>query len=269
MTQSTGLSHRLTSLYDGGRHLNDDSIGSESTLTDAMQSIIEYANTKFSVYGRVIKEARMSLYECQEYFHRASCPAPNPANKSVYMKPDGGILMLVKDNTRIPILIAEDKVQGSNDTRFAEHKERQSTGNAIERGIKNIRGAEMLFADSPMFPYALFASGCDMHSSETISKRIEMGNMGFPNHYVDISPNTTDLQIQQCIDEDILPKINSSKYLGRYSIASVFVKAHKWDEMPHGSSLWKKHEIVKICNKIIDQVYEHLQPELSKHSTDC
>jgi hypothetical protein len=262
MTQSDGLSQRLTKLYDGGRHLNDDSIGSESTLTDAIQSIIEYANTKFGVYGyKVIKETRISLYECQEYFHRVGGPVPDPVNKSVYMKPDGGILMLIKDDIRIPLLITEDKVQGSNDTRLAENKERQSTGNAIERGIKNIRGAEMLFANSSAFPYALFASGCDMHSSETISKRIEMGNMGFPNHYLGISPNTTDSQVQQCIDEDILPKINISKYQGRYSIASVFVKAHKWDEMPHGTSLWKKHEIVKICNKIIDQAHEHLLPK--------
>jgi len=256
MSQSSGLSARLTQLYDGGRHLNDDSRGSEDTLTEAMVDIIKYANEKFGKHGfKISKKSTISLYECQVYFNNAGGPPPNEINKTVYMKPDGGILIAEKDGKSIPILIAEDKVQGSNDTRYAEHKERQSTGNAIERGAKNIRGAEMIFAGQDIFPYALFASGCDLHQSETISKRIEMGNMGFPNHYINISPSTTNIEIQRDIDT-IVSNINIKKFLGRVSTASVFVKAHKWDEMPHGSSLWKKDEVFRICSRIIDLVYD-------------
>lgn len=36
------------------------------------------------------------------------------------------------------------------------------------------------------------------------------------------------------------------------------VKAHKWDEMKHGSSLWKKEEIVLICKDVIDKVFSSI-----------
>jgi hypothetical protein len=170
------------------------------------------------------------------------------------MKPDGGILFAVSGEKRIPILIVEDKVQGTNDNLFEQKKKRQATGNAIERGAKNIRGAEMLFAGLEIFPYVMFASGCDFHSTETIAKRIEMMNMGFPNHYIEMATTITQEQVQLKIDA-IIPSINVKKICGK-SIASVFVKAHKWDEMKHGSSLWQKDEQVKILKKIIDKVLE-------------
>lgn len=112
----------------------------------------------------------------------------------------------------------------------------------------------MLFAGLEIFPYVMFASGCDFHSTETIAKRIEMMNMGFPNHYIEMATTITQEQVQLKIDA-IIPSINVKKICGK-SIASVFVKAHKWDEMKHGSSLWQKDEQVKILKKIIDKVLE-------------
>ena len=52
--------------------------------------------------------------------------------------------------------------------------------------------------------------------------------------------------------------INIKKLCGK-GIASVFVKAHKWNQMEHGSSRWKKNEIVTLCKKAIDQVLETLK----------
>jgi hypothetical protein len=165
-----------------------------------------------------------------------------------------GIFVMNLHERRIPILILEDKIQGTNDLLHENHKKRQQSGNAIERGAKNIRGAEMIFANQDYFPYVMFASGCDFHSSETIAKRIEMMNMGFPNHYLDVSSTTTQEDINARLDT-ILQSINIHKRCGK-SIASVFVKAHKYDEMKHGASLWKKEEIVLICKKVIDKVFE-------------
>jgi hypothetical protein len=105
-----------------------------------------------------------------------------------------------------------------------------------------------------IFPYVLFASGCDFHSSETISKRIEMMNMGFPNHYIEITPDSTQDSVDKAI-VDLIPKISVEKVFGK-GIVSVFVKAHKWNEMEHGSSLWKKDEIIKICISIVDQIFD-------------
>jgi hypothetical protein len=105
----------------------------------------------------------------------------------------------------------------------------------------------MLFAGQDTFPYVLFASGCDFHHTETIAKRIDMMNFGVPNNYVNITTETTEEQVQSNID-DIIERINIKKICGR-SIASIFVKAHKWDEMNHGTSCWKKDEQVQRCKE--------------------
>jgi hypothetical protein len=255
MSQSDGLSKRLSQMIEDGRHLNDDSCSSEVILSDAMCEIINYANEKFKPIGYIISlEKSLSLYDCQSFFEKVGGPKPDPDNKKVCMRPDGGILFAISGETRIPILIVEDKVQGTNDNLFEQKKNRQSTGNAIERGAKNIRGAEMLFAGLDIFPYVMFASGCDFHSSETIAKRIEMMNMGIPNHYIGITNTTTQEHVLEMLNS-IIPVINIKKLCGK-SIASIFVKAHKWDEMKHGSSLWKKEERILILKKIIDNVLE-------------
>jgi hypothetical protein len=255
MSQSAALSKRLTQMADEGRHLNDDSGSSEGILSEAMREIIPYAAECFKPLGySVVLEKHISLYECQGFFEKAGGPKANPENHKVSMRPDGGILFVLRGEERIPILIVEDKVQGTNDNLFEQKKKRQATGNAIERGGKNIRGAEMLFAGLDIFPYVMFASGCDFHSSETIAKRIEMMNMGFPNHYINIANTTTQEEVEAKI-HTILPSISLKKICGK-SIASVFVKAHKWDEMKHGSSSWKKEEQVQILKKVIDKVLE-------------
>lgn len=256
-SQSDGISDRITLMVEGGRHLNDDSKYSEEKLSSAMSDIIDYTKDLFGKIGATIEHvSTISLYECQEYFHKVGGPPPNPENKKVCMKPDGGIIIMKKGNVCIPILIIEDKVQGTNDTRHQQGLSKQATGNAIERGAKNIRGAEMIFSSMEIFPYVMFASGCDFHESETISKRIEMMNMGFPNKYIPISPETTDEMISSKVNE-IISSIDIKKKCGK-CIASVFVKAHKWDEMRHRSSLWGKAERIKICKKIIDMVFEYI-----------
>lgn len=257
MSQSCLLSQRLSNLALEGRHLNDDSCQSEGTLTSAMCDVISYARELFSQHGASIEQLKsISLYECQQHFHAAGGPVPDPLNKKVSMKPDGGILVAIKDDKMIPILIVEDKVQGTNDLLYASGKKRQATGNAIERGAKNIRGAEMLFGTVDIFPYVLLASGCDFHASETIAKRIEMMNMGFPNHYMEVC-NQTNKDTQEKQLDNIISSIDIQKKCGK-SIASVFIKAHKWNEMKHGSSRWQKEEIVKLCKKVLDQVYESI-----------
>jgi len=255
-SQSNGLSKRLSEMTKEGRRLNDDSSCSERTLTEAMREITPYIEEKCKSIGASLEiKSSISLFACQEYFHKSGGPSPNIENKSVSMRPDGGIFMAtLKNGNIIPLLIVEDKVQGTNDKLHEQQKKRQATGNAIERGAKNIRGAEMLFSGKSIFPYVIFASGCDFHSSETIAKRIEMMNMGIPNHYVGLTPSTTQEEINEKIST-ILKSIDIKKKCGT-GIASVFVKAHKFDEMKHGSSLWKKDEIVIICKNIVDKVFE-------------
>lgn len=244
LNQSDRLSKNLKKLYKDDRTLIDDSSCSEQTLTYAIPRIAEYIQQKCDFIGATLDhKLSITLYECQQYFHKIGGPTPNPENKKVSMKPDGGIFFIIKDNNTIPVLIIEDKVQGTNDIL----KKRQATGNAIERAGKNIRGAEMLFAEQSIFPYVLFASGCDFHHTETIAKRLEMMNMGYPNHYIPITH-------ENCNDFHTFNTIDINKKFNK-SIASIFVKAHKWDSMKHGSSRWRSDEIIDICKKVIDQVF--------------
>ena len=265
--QSLGLSKRLTRMVKDGRRLNDDSFSSEGTLTQALREIIPYIKDKCQSIGATLEYKKsMTLYECQGFFHRAlsggteekekeKVPPPNEENKKVSMKPDGGIfIMKLNNGTHVPLLIIEDKVQGTNDLIYEQKGKRQATGNAIERGAKNIRGAEMIFTNQPIFPYIMFASGCDFHHSETIAKRIEMMNYGIPNHYIGLTTTTSQDEVDAKI-KAILDSININKVFGK-SVASVFIKAHKYDEMKHGSSLWKKNEIVVITKKVVDKVFE-------------
>ena len=266
VSQSMGLSKRLTQMNSDGRKLNDDSRNSESILSEAMIDVIIYAKEKTATIGGTITHKKeISLYECQQYFHKVGGPTPDEANKRVYMKPDGGIIICTINNIEYPIMIVEDKVQGTNDKLHEQKKKRQATGNAIERASKNMRLSEMIFVEMNIFPYVLFASGCDFHHTETISKRLEMMNMGIPNHYIEITPKKTSEMVSTNIDE-IISSININNRFGK-SISSIFVKAHKWDEMRHGSSMWKKNEIVKICCKVIDLAVDKLTKFLKKQDT--
>lgn len=146
---------------------------------------------------------KCTLFDCQTQYHTCGGSVPDPKNKGVSMRPDGGIIWAVlASGKRYPVFIGEDKVQGTNDSRKAEGKARQAAGNAIERAAKNIRGYEMLCPHISTFPYVIFASGCDFHYTQTISKRLEMMNMGMglANHYMEVSPTSTPESLDARVD---------------------------------------------------------------------
>jgi len=255
-TQSSGLRTRIKTMHDGGQHFNDNSKHSEDRLTSVIQQkIIPHVRARIANLGGTISFLKqISLYDAIEIFKQnlGEEEIENyEENKKVFMKPDGGIIIANINGKTYPILLTEDKLQGTNDERRAQGLPRQATGNAIERAAKNIRGAEMLFAASPVFPYVLFASGCDLHSSETISKRLEMMNYGVKNNYVEISPATTE-EAKEAMVAEMVSRININKRHGGKSIASMFVKAHKWDEMAHGASIWTPAEIEAVCMRVVD-----------------
>ena len=117
----------------------------------------------------------------------------------------------------------------------------------------------MLFSytDFPIFPYVLFASGCDFHPSETISKRIDMGmTYGRSPHIIVLTPGITPAEITSRLDQ-IVSKIDIkiSPRRGK-CIPTIVIKTHKYDEMAHGSSAWSVDEITRICCKVIDDVFK-------------
>ena len=260
-TQSAGLRTRIKTMHDGGQHFNDNSKHSEDRLTSVIQGkIIPHARARIAELGGTLTFLKqISLYDVMEIFaqHTGEEIENCPENKKVFMKPDGGIIIANIRDKSYPILLTEDKLQGTNDERRAQGLVRQATGNAIERAAKNIRGAEMLFGGLPVFPYVLFASGCDLHSSETISKRLEMMNYGVKNNYVEISPSTS-VEAKSTMVAEMVARINITKRFGGRCVASMFVKAHKWDEMEHGASVWTPAEIEAVCMRVIDMAIDNI-----------
>ena len=82
--------------------------------------------------------------------------------------PDGGIIYLVdeKGEIKYPLVIAEVKHQGTNNERINEGKEKQATGNAIERLGKNLTAIKTYMHYENITPFVCFGSGCDFAENE-------------------------------------------------------------------------------------------------------
>ncbi len=99
------------------------------------------------------------------------------------IEPDGGILFLEKKsvNFKKPILISEVKRQGTNKQRLKEGKNRQATGNAIERLGKNLTGIKAMMNHEKITPFICFGWGCDFSVSEkTVLSKVFMLNEFYP-----------------------------------------------------------------------------------------
>ena len=79
-----------------------------------------------------------------------------------HIKPDGGIIVVKKEDKWRVILVAEAKLQGSNKGRIEGGLEKQSTGNALERATKNIAEVRNFMIDENHFPYVVFGHGEDL-----------------------------------------------------------------------------------------------------------
>ena len=254
-TKSEGLSKRIKQFVNDGRRLNEDSKPSEKNLNEAIDRTLVYLNEEYHNLGAVFRKQKIiTLYDCEKYYHAKwtdHAPEPNPEHKRYYMTPDGGMIVMTLNGKETPILISEDKRQGTNDQ--GTKKSKQSTGNAIERSAKNIRGAEMIFAELNVFPYVLFCNGCDFHHTETIPGRLLMMNYGRPFHYVEITPDTNEEMVDEKIDM-ILDEISIEKQPNGKDAVSCFVKGHKWNECAKGASMWTVNQRVKILKKVVDIV---------------
>jgi hypothetical protein len=264
--QSAGLSAKLTAL-GGGRRLTQDSLPSEGTLGQAISVVMRAAQQQLDAVrsgplagARINHQSTLSLFDCQQQMHAFfpdEYPIPGDGARGRSMRPDGGIVSVTVAGRWHPLLVTEDKIQGTNDIRFAKELGRQATGNAIERAAKNIRGAEMAFLapDQKLFPYIVFAAGCDFHSSETIASRLEMMNYGVPNAAFEVTPSNVEVT-PRLIDR--LEHMSCKKRFGGRAVASIFIKTHKWDEMPHGSSNWSTPERVLVCGWAMKQSMDQL-----------
>ena len=273
--QSKGLSDRHLHMHQNEkRTLVDDSNVSEGNLKSIIEPLIQHAKTQIEPYGGTIEyHKKLTLDDIMQYriddtflFPTIEEQKDNKDvkndNARVSIKPDAGIILWKINNKHYPIYIGEDKIQGTNDKLFEAGKPKQATGNAIERYFKNVRAEELLCSRLPYFPSVVFASGCDFHHSETIAKRLEAGNYGVPNLYAEITndhPSISETELSETFTQKInVIKRYVSMYMPFASIPTVCIKAHKWDQMKHLSSLWLPAEYLEISKEIIRQSVERV-----------
>ena len=261
---SHNLSISQSKRYDEGKTLIEDSKYNDADLKSIVNNeLCNYAKEQLREYNfAIIIVDEISTKKCYEMVKSIfpDFPEVNYTNDKTSMRPDGGIMFAVNENGKyFPILISEDKVQGTNDSRKANNLTRQSTGNAIERGAKNINFAKTLCLGQLFYPYVVFASGCDFHHTETISRRLEQMTGLMPNNYIDVGNKETSIEEQL---DRMIYNINIMKRYGDREYATICVKAHKWDEFPHGASKWTKEERIQICKKVIDQAVEEIKKTL-------
>ena len=246
-SQSTTLSNSLRT-FSANNSLLTNSIPSEKSLESAVAIAIKYAND-IKPGGKIYYRKTISLSELKTMIGIE----PNEKDSSRTIQPDGGFVFWEYMGKHVPILISEDKYQGSNDNRHINNLPKQATGNAIERAGKNINAVKPLFMNKyDIFPYALFCAGCDFHSSETISTRIEGINCFKGNHYLEVTSENDDEKNEQYIVDNILMNIDIKKWHGEFA-ASTFIKAHKWNELPNGASKWNINERSMILKYIVKQ----------------
>lgn len=276
INMSSMLSNNLKGHYNAGKTLIDDSKDSDksllSVITDVIQPYAQSLFDKLDIGLTVIHEKRISSFDCYQVFQQWINKTEHDFHtipdeliqsyKKSCMSPDGGILFVVtKKGKKYPLLITEDKIQGTNDVLFKNGKKKQPTGNAIERAAKNMNLSKTLSGNLSYFPYVLFASGCDFYHTESISMRLVQMNYLIPNHYIDIhnAEKNIDTQLQH-----ILQNIDISKKYGSMDVATICIKSHQWNKGLHGSSNWEAHERIQICKKVIDQAYFHITKMIFK-----
>lgn len=97
--------------------------------------------------------------------------------------PDGGVLYLESNDKSFkkPILIAEVKRQGTNKERIKEGKQKQATGNAIERLGKNLIGIRAMMNHENITPFICFGWGDDFAPNEkTVLSKVFLMNEFYP-----------------------------------------------------------------------------------------
>jgi type II restriction enzyme len=170
MSQSEGLRMRKAQHSPKNRLSKQD----DRNIDIAMASVIQYLKERFDLENEhpeleLIYERRMQLSDMIQYIRRSSVRAEfDDRYLDNAIIPDGGVLYLrnKENGARRPLLFSEMKHQGTNDSRINEGKERQATGNAIERLGKNLIGIRAMMNHEKITPFVCFGWGCDFAEKE-------------------------------------------------------------------------------------------------------
>lgn len=185
MSQSESLRSRVAQ----HKPKNEKSKLDDKAILQAMYSVIDYLKERFD-FENAYKAWELSFEENLKVEDMiAHIRRHNQRQEFDYdyldrsIIPDGGVLFLVrKDGSeKLPLLFAEVKRQGTNDSRQKEGKKRQAVGNAIERLGKNLTGIRAMMNHDKVTPFVCFGWGCDFAPEEkTVLSKVSMLNQFYP-----------------------------------------------------------------------------------------
>jgi type II restriction enzyme len=157
--------------------------------------------------------------------------------ENTYIKPDGGFLYMTIDEKLYPILVSEQKRQGTNDTILLKGRKKQGKGNAVERLGKNVDAFDVLFGDEDIYPFVVFLQGCDFYSPEsTIVDRVRT------------IANFQPMNVINLYWKQIRKNKNTA--------GSYFMRGHSMHEAP-GTSDWTFDEMFNVMFEIADAATQY------------
>lgn len=155
-----------------------------------------------------------------------------PNNNTSSIKPDGGIIYLVDkiNNIKYPLVIAEVKRQGTNKERIKEGKQKQATGNAIERLGKNLTAIKAYMHYENITPFVCFGHGCDF-AEDSVSV---LSKIWCLNEFYDIN-------------KIYVNKKDNDREHGGFSPVSMFFR----------EAIWTKEEMFNIMKEIAEYSFRY------------
>jgi hypothetical protein len=224
-----------------GQKTTEKSAKAEKKLVTAVKKV----KATLEALGHTVELIeKLSYYDMKQnsHIHRGT-PAPTECDKMTIC-PDGGALLV--DGKIAGIF--EDKYEGTADD-VGKEDAKWAGGSTIDRTFKNVNACKMYCAGTGVFPYVVFAHGCNFHPKLNVHKRLEQGNHGFPNQMVIVTPDDDGAASFERLLETITPE--SVRLQGKYNnmeVASIFIKTHAArNDEPH---YWTLKELRAECKQL-------------------
>jgi len=234
-----------TKAHDGmaarGQHTTAKSKPAEKKLVTAVKKVKKTLEAQGHTVEHIFS---LSYYDMKQNAHlHLETPAPTEDDKGLTIRPDGGVLLV--DGKIAGIF--EDKYEGTADD-VGKEDAKWAGGSTIDRTFKNVNACELYCAGTGVFPYAVFAHGCNFHPKLRVHKRLEQGNRGFPNHMVIVTPDDDGKAAFERLLETITPESVRPQGPKKLNIASIFIKTHAArNDQPH---YWTLKELKAECKQL-------------------
>jgi len=202
---------------------NAKSKPAEKLLVTAVKKVKETLEAQGHTVEHVFD---LSYYDMKQnsHVHRGTpAPTENDKRENRTIRPDGGVLIV--DGKIAGIF--EHKYEGTADDVGNEDK-KWAVGSTIDRSFKNVNTCKLYCAGTGVFPYTIFAHGCNFHPKKSVSVRLEQGNEGYSPQITIVTPDDDgtaafERLLETITPETVRPRLGKGEKL---YVASVFIKTH-------------------------------------------